>query len=204
MRIYDISIPIKPGMIVYPNNPEVMFVVQEGATTTHTEMSFGTHTGTHMDAPRHAFAEGQTVDKVPLEACFGAARVLDVSDAKDSVKISDLEKFDIQKRERILLKTSNSKRGFDEFYDDYVYLDGDAADYLVEKDISLVAIDYLSIKQRGGSDQRPHTSLLEKNIPIIEAVDLSRVGEGDYILSAFPLKLEGLDGSPLRAVLIKE
>ncbi len=204
MKFYDISISIKPGMVVYPNNPEVEFKIEKGATTTHTDLRMGTHTGTHMDAPGHAIEGAQTIDNVPLEACFGSVRVFDLSDLTESVKIEDIEKYDVKEGERILFKTSNSKRGFDEFYTDYVYLDGDCADYLAERKVSLVGIDYLSIKQKGSSDQRPHTSLLEKNIPIIEAIDLSGVEEGEYILSAFPLKLEGLDGSPLRAVLIKQ
>lgn len=204
VRMYDISIPIKEGMVVYPNNPDVKFSMHDGATTTHTEVTFGTHTGTHMDAPRHALQTGQTVDNVPLEACFGPVRVLDFSGVPESVTVSGLEKYNIQEGERLLFKTSNSTRGFNEFYEDYVYLDGDAADYLAEKKVALVGIDYLSIKKKGDSDQRAHTSLLSKNIPIIEAIDLSGVEEGEYTLAAFPLKLKDLDGSPLRAVLIQQ
>ena len=204
MKIFDISIDIKPGMIIYPNNPEVKFTLHQGQTTRHTDMSMGTHTGTHIDAPFHAVDGAPTIDQLDPEIFHGKVRVFDVSGCGAAVKISDIEKYNIQKGERVMFKTSNSARGFDTFYEDYIYLDGDAADYLAEIGVKLVAIDYLSIKQKGSPDTRPHDSLLSRNIPIIEAVNLKDVDEGEYILSALPLKLIGLDGSPCRAILIKE
>jgi arylformamidase len=205
-EIIDISIPIEPGMIVYPNNPEVIFEMEKGESSVHTKVSIGTHTGTHIDAPLHAVGISNTssIDELELDIFYGSARVLDLSTVTDSVRIEHLDKYDIQKGERILLKTNNSIRGFETFYNDYVYLDGDAADYLVQKDIKLCCIDYLSIKQKGSSDLRPHTSLLENNIAIIEAINLKDVEEGKYLISALPLRLKGLDGSPCRAILIKQ
>jgi arylformamidase len=109
----------------------------------------------------------------------------------------------IQTGERILLKTKNSIRGFKEFYNDYIYLDGNSADYLAELKVLLVGIDSLSIKKRGGADHRPHTSLLSKNIPIIEGLDLSSVAEGEYELFCLPLNFTDIEGGPARAVLIE-
>ncbi|MDO8590750.1 MAG: hypothetical protein Q7R65_02090 [bacterium] len=110
----------------------------------------------------------------------------------------------VKKAERILVKTRNSLRGFDKFYDDYIYLNGDAADYLAELGISLFGIDYFSVKQRGSKDQRPHTSLLSKNIPIIEGLDLSQVPAGNYTLVCLPLKFTGIEGGPARVILISD
>jgi len=67
----------------------------------------------------------------------------------------------------------------------------------------LVAIDYLSIKQRGGADNRPHTSLLENNIVIVEGVDLSKVEAGEYFLVCLPLKFTNIDGATSRALLLR-
>jgi arylformamidase len=205
-NIIDISIPIEPGMVVYPNNPEVKFDSEKSKTSMQTTLSFGTHTGTHIDAPLHAVGVSNTksIDELDLDIFYGPARVLDLSHVKDSVRIEHLEEYKVQEGERILLKTNNSLRGFENFYDDYVYLDGDAADYLTEKKIVLCGIDFLSIKQRGSSDHRPHTSLLGAGIAIIEAINLKDVEEGDYVVSALPLRLKGLDGSPCRAILIKK
>ena len=103
---------------------------------------------------------------------------------------------------RILVKTSNSDRGYEEFYEDFVALSGDCADWLAEKNIYLFGIDYLSIKKRGSADNRAHNSLLAKNIPIVEGLNLKEVTAGTYEIFCPPLKLTGVDGAPTRAVLI--
>jgi len=201
--IIDISLAIHKDMIVYPGNPAPRIEMTDGLTSTHSLLEFGTHTGTHIDAPRHIFKKGKGVEKIPLATFVGPCRVLDLTNTKECIKISDLEKFRIKKGERILVKTSNSKRGFKKFYDDYVYLDGDAADYLTKIGIVLFGIDYLSIKKRGGADNRPHTALLKKGIVIFEGLDFSNVTEGKYFFAGLPLKLGNIDGAPARAILVK-
>jgi arylformamidase len=154
------------------------------------------------------------LDKIPLEHFVGPCRVLDFSEREgESVTREMLEEKNISAQggsalggkteERILLKTRNSLRGFKEFYDDYVFLDGDAAEYLAGLGVILVGIDSLSIKKRGGADQRPHTALLSKNIPIIEGLDLSSIDEGEYELVCLPLNFTDIDGAPARAVLFE-
>lgn len=202
-KIIDISLAIEGGMITYPQNPEVVIERVQGETTTRSLVSFGTHTGTHVDAPRHSFAEGKGMSQIPLAKFMGPCRVLDCTKSKKCVTIEDLKKHSIKKGERILVKTSNSRRGFTTFYDDYVYLDGDAADYLTKIGITLFGIDSLSVKQRGGSDQRPHTSLLKKEIIIFEGLDLKKAPSGAYTFIGLPLKFGDIDGAPARAVLIK-
>ena len=101
------------------------------------------------------------------------------------------------------MKTQNSLRGFSEFREDSIYLDGDAAEYLAERGIILFGIDWLSVKKRGGGDARPHTSLLSVNIVIFEGLDLSGVEQGEYQFIGLPLKFTALDGAPSRAVLYK-
>ncbi|MFA6536252.1 MAG: cyclase family protein [Candidatus Paceibacterota bacterium] len=206
MKIIDISLPLNNQTVVYPGNVPLEISVHHEMPEHATHLSkivMGSHTGTHIDAPAHAVIGGVSLDQIPLTILIGPCRVLDFSEVKESVKIEDLKKFSPQKGERLLVKTSNSKRGFDKFYDDYIYLDGDAADYLVSLDISLFGIDYLSIKKRGGKDHRPHTSLLAKGIPIIEGIDLSKVEAGEYNLFCLPLKFTGIEGGPARAILTK-
>jgi len=110
----------------------------------------------------------------------------------------------IKINERILLKTKNSLIGFEKFYDDYIYLGGEGADFLASLDVLIVGIDSLSIKKRGSDDHRPHISLLKKNIPIIEGLDLSKVSEGEYDLICLPIKFIGTDASVTRAILIEK
>lgn len=200
-KLIDITIPIQNNMASYPKNPEVKIDSMSTGSSTISSLHLGSHTGTHVDAPAHVFEGAQTVDNIPLSALVGPCRVLDMTHCPESVGVVDLEKYNIQPNERILLKTTNSQRGYNEFYSDYVFLHGDAADYLAALNVSLVGIDYLSIKQRGSDDHRPHTSLLEKEIIIFEGLNLKDVDEGSYFLMALPLKLKDLDGAPARVVL---
>ncbi len=167
------------------------------------KITFGSHTGTHVDAPQHVIRGGESLDQIPLETFVGNCRVIDCTKDEVSVKRQTLENQNIQKGERILLKTTNSIRGFETFYDDYIFVSPEATEYLAEQQVLLVAIDYLSIKQRGSKDNSPHTNLLSKNIPIIEGVDLSKVETGEYFLTILPLKFMNIDGAPARAILMK-
>ncbi len=200
-KIIDISLPIHEGMITYPGNPEAHIKQHKGAMSVHSTIVFGSHTGTHIDAPSHVFEKGKTLDQIPLSQFIGPCRVLDFSQAKEAITAQDLKEHGIKKGERILAKTSNSRRGFRKFYDDYIYLDGDAADYLAKKGIAFFGIDSLSVKKRGSTDLRPHTALLKKNIPIIEGLNFKGVKQGRYYFIGLPLRFDKLDGSPMRAVL---
>ena len=206
-NIFDISLPIYAGMITYPGNlqPEIISFDRTASQQTKTsylsKITFGSHTGTHIDAPRHVFRNGKGLEVFLLEQLIGPCRVLDFSEVKERISVGDLEKEKIQKGERILAKTKNSRRGFKKFYDEFIYLDGDAAEFLVKKGITLFGIDALSVKKRGGEDHRPHTALLKQNIVILEGLDLSRIKPGKYFLIALPLRFQNIDGSPARVVL---
>lgn len=207
MKIIDISLKLNKDTPIYPDNIPLSVDVHHRMPEYSTHLSkitFGSHTGTHIDAPAHCIVDGATLDKIPLETFAGTCRVLDFSNEQnEAVTLEFLKNKNIQKGERILLKTQNSIRGFKEFYDDYVYLDGDGADYLAELGVALVGIDSLSIKKRGGADTRPHDSLLEKNIPIIEGLDLSEAEEKEYELFCLPLNFVDIEGAPARAILVE-
>lgn len=207
MKIFDISLPLDDKTIIYPGNPEMTIEPYKAVPEYPTNLSkitFGSHTGTHVDAPKHIDNEASGIDKVSLETCIGPCRVLDMTHLDEKIAIVDLEKENIHEGERILVKTQNSLRGFDEFKESSIYLDGDAADYLAEQGVILFGIDWLSVKKRGGEDTRPHTSLLSKNIVIFEGLDLSAVEPGEYQFIGLPLRFTDLDGAPARAVLIAE
>ena len=204
MKIFDISLPLDDKTLIYPGNPKMTIephrIVPEYPTNL-SMISFGSHTGTHVDAPKHVDNDAIGVDKINLETFIGPCRVLDMTGAEEKITIADLEAENIQQGERILVKTQNSLRGFDEFREDSIYLDGDAADYLAERGIILFGIDGLSVKKRGGEDVRPHTSLLSRNVVIFEGLDLSQVEPGKYQFIGLPLRFTDLDGAPARAVL---
>ncbi|MES2088220.1 MAG: cyclase family protein [Patescibacteria group bacterium] len=205
MKIFDISVPLNEKTVIYPGNVplEISMHHEMPAHTTHlSKIVMGSHTGTHVDAPSHAVAGASSLDQIPLGVFVGPCKVIDCTQSVGSVKTADLGKHSIVKGDRILIKTKNSARGFEKFYDDYVYLDGDAAEYLSHLEITLFGIDYFSVKQRGSKDQRPHTALLSHNIPIIEGIDLCQVPAGNYTLVCLPLKFTGIEGGPARVILV--
>jgi arylformamidase len=206
-RIYDISVPIRSGGLVYPGNPEIDIALQQaiakGASANVSTIRFGSHTGTHVDASRHFFDDGQPVDKIPLDRLIGPALLVGFSDDVRSVGAAELREHDIKDHKRILLRTRNSALlSRKEFVKDYTYLAPEGAQYLVDKGVELVGIDYLSIEQFHSGHHRTHRTLLERSVVIVEGLDLSAPPPGEYQFICFPLRIEGCDGAPARAVLI--
>jgi arylformamidase len=206
-RIYDISVPIRTGGLVYPGNPEIDIALQQavakGAGANVSTIRFGSHTGTHVDASRHFFDDGQTVDKIPLERLIGPALLLGFSDDVRSVGAAELRGQDIKGQTRILLRTRNSALlSQKDFVKDYTYLAPDGAQYLVDQGVELVGIDYLSIEQFHSGHHLTHRTLLERSVVIVEGLDLSVPPPGKCQFMCLPLRIEGCDGAPARAVLI--
>ena len=206
-RIYDISVPIRSGGLVYPGNPEIEITLQQavakGAGANVSFIRFGSHTGTHADAARHFFDDGQTVDTIPLERLIGPALLLSFPDDLRAVTAADLQKHDIKGHTRILLRTRNSALlSQKQFVPDYTYLAPDGAQYLVDNGVELVGIDYLSIEQFHSGHHKTHRTLLDRSVVILEGLDLSVPAPGEYELICLPLRIEGGDGAPARAVLI--
>jgi len=206
-RIYDISVPIRSGGLVYPGNPEIDISLQQavakGAGANVSAIRFGSHTGTHADAARHFFDDGQTVDKIPLERLIGPALLLSFGDDVQAVGAAELRTKAIKGQKRILLRTRNSAfLSQKEFVKDYTYLAPDGAQYLVDQGVELVGIDYLSIEQFHSGHHLTHRTLLERSVVIVEGLDLSAPPPGEYQFICLPLRIEGCDGAPARAVLI--
>ncbi|HUQ98992.1 MAG TPA: cyclase family protein [Gemmatimonadaceae bacterium] len=207
-QIIDISVPIRSGGLIYPGNPsievELQQAVAKGAGANVSFIRFGSHTGTHADAARHFFDDGQPVDQIPLERLIGRAIVFHFNDEVRSVGAAELKAFDLGSHTRVLLRTRNSPLLSEaEFVRDYTFLAPDGAEYLVSKGVELVGIDYLSIEQFHSGHHKTHRTLLAKAVVILEGLDLSRVSAGEYDLICLPLRLEGCDGAPARAVLVK-
>ena len=208
-RIYDISVPVRTGGLVYPGNPEIAIELQQavarGAGANVSTIQFGSHTGTHVDAARHFFDEGQPVDQIALDLLIGPAIVISFDDNVSAVTASDLEKHDLSGHSRVLLKTRNSSFiSAHDFHRDYTYLAPDGAEFLVSQGIKLVGIDYLSIEQFHSGHHKTHKTLLAQNIVIVEGLSFDGVKPGEYDFICLPLRLEGIDGAPARAVLIEK
>ena len=206
MEIFDISVPIRDGMLHYTGNPPVhvrrVSSLEDGDQVNVSELDMGAHSGTHVDAPDHFLAEGAGAEALPLEVLIGPAEVVDAGVATvalDLVTLRGLELLPPRGSERLLFKTRNSQLwGRDEFTRDFVRLDGEAAAYLVERGVKLLGIDYLSI-----GDADAHRILLSAGVVCVEGLDLRGIEPGSYELVCLPLKLVGSDGAPARAVLMR-
>jgi arylformamidase len=206
---YDISLPIKQEMSYLPIDPMPPKIyrfndAELGAKVTMTMLEIISHTGTHIDTPRHFIPGGSTVSDMALDATIGPARVLDIKDP-EKIKVAELKKHNIKKGERILCKTRNSPRVYEspKFDGDYVYLDADAAGYLAEKQITLFGLDYLTVGYIKDEESvvKTHRSLLSAGIYILEGCTLGHVPPGEYELLCLPLLMYKGDAGPSRAIL---
>ncbi len=205
MAVIDISVPIRSGMIVYEGDPGVRvsphLEIARGDPANVSMLSMGSHTGTHVDAPAH-FVEGAvTLDRVPLDTLVGPALVAAVR-AERLISAADLASVPLDGHTRLLLKTRNSSLyALDRFSRDYVALGLDAAQFLVERGIKLVGIDYLSIEAFSAQGHPVHKCLLGAGMIILEGLNLGDVEPGIYELLCLPIPVRGGDGAPCRAVL---
>ncbi len=206
---YDISVPLKQGMNYFPTDPVPPKIYRYhdralGARVTMSMLEIISHTGTHIDSPLHFIADGSTISDMPLDATIGPCRVIEIKD-REKIKVAELEKHKIKKGERLLFKTRNSPIVYesDKFVEDYVYLDGDAADYLAAKGIILFGLDNITIGYFKDPENlnRTHTTLLSAGIYIVENLALGGVPAGEYELICLPLLMWKGDAGPCRAIL---
>jgi arylformamidase len=202
----DVTVPIRHGMVHWPGNPEVRVdrhekATADGGVSRTSALSFGSHTGTHVDAPLHFGVSHVGVDALPIDALIGPARVVAIEECA-AIARADVEPLDVQPGERLLLKTRNSTRCWatDEFVADYVYVTPEAAAYLVERRVRTLGVDYLSVGGRVDG-AITHRVLLGAGVCVLEGLDLSAVAPGAYDLVALPLRIAGGDGAPARALL---
>lgn len=206
----DISYPIDKNMAIYPGNPpfdvKQYLSIENGDSANVMRISFGLHLGTHIDVPRHVFKDGKTLDEIPFDRMNGRAKVFDFR-RYGIITAEELSSKSIEKDDIVLLKSNNSERfAGKNVLDDYVTLDYAAAEYLVNKRIKMVYIDYMTIERprsRRVEGKSIHQTLLGNDVLIGEAVNLTDVEEGIYEVMCLPLNIIGADGCPVRVVVRK-
>jgi arylformamidase len=208
MKIYDVTFPISEKTPVYEGDPNVKIEAAssfaKGDHANVTALCLGAHTATHVDAPNHFIDGTRRVHELELEKLIGPARVVRIDDAVTAIEPEHLGS--LEGVERILFKTKNSafwntpENGFRK---DFTHISPAAARVLADGGLKLVGIDYLSVEKFGSDDFATHITLLEKEIVILEGLDLRAVSAGDYELICLPLKIisETGDGAPARTIL---
>lgn len=208
MKLHDVSVLVHNGIPTWPGDPKLSIQLASsiawGDVANVTRIEMGAHTGTHMDAPFHFVANGNGVDRLPLDILIGPCRVFDLSKETGHITRAVLEKCDFAGVTRALFKTRNSRHWANdhhEFDKQFAAMKADAAKFLVARGAKLVGVDYLSVEAFGSQEFPVHDTLLGAGVVIIEALNLSGVAAADYELIALPLKLKDADGAPARVVL---
>jgi arylformamidase len=204
-KLLDVSVPLTAGTPTYPGNPEFELHpvkrIAEGASSNVSRLSLGTHTGTHVDAPRHFFDDGAAVDALPLNLLLGRARVVDIP-RRGGIAADDLTQVGLREDIRVLFRTPNSALWNGEgFHADYTYLTADGAQYLVDQGVKVVGVDYLSVEQFKKPGAPAHRALLSAGVVIIEGLNLGEAEPGMYEMYCLPLRVAGGDGAPARVIL---
>ncbi|NTW72949.1 MAG: cyclase family protein [Eubacteriaceae bacterium] len=205
MKIYDVSMTIDEQMQVYKNLDEKRPIISitrdfRSSSAMESRISIDMHTGTHLDMPLHFIENGKSLDDLDLGDVVTPCKVFDMTYIKEGITQMDLEDKDIQEGDFILLKTANSST--DIFNFEFIYLTEDGAQFLMEKKIKGIGIDALGI-ERNQPEYGTHLTLLNADILIIEGLRLWDVPEGEYLLVAAPLKIRGVEGAPMRAILLE-
>ncbi len=202
----DISVTTRDGMVHWPGDPPVHIErvqdLSRGDSHSLSNLSLGSHSGTHVDAPAHFLKGAIAIDDMPPGVMLGPARVIEITDT-NSIKPEELAQHRLRRGQRILFKTRNSMlwHRTSEFVEDFVYLTPEAAKYLADRGVSVIGVDYLSVGGYHRDGSEVHRILLGAGIWIIEGLDLSAVEAGRYELACLPLKIENGDGAPARAAV---
>jgi len=204
MRYYDISLNLSTETVRWVSAPALELHerrrMHRGDPANASAVTMSVHSGTHLDAPFHFIADGAGIDSLPLEVFMGPA-VVHAVDTERYITEEHVNAIDLGGATRVLFKTRNSQLLRKPDYDpDFVAFSVEAARALVARGLRLVGLDYLSVAH--ADTQVPvHRAFLDHGVVLLEGVDLSEIAPGRYELICFPLKLQGLDGAPCRAVL---
>jgi arylformamidase len=205
MKLIDVSVPLDAKLPTYPSNTpftlEPVKRLSEGGSSNVSSLHLSAHTGTHVDAPRHFFDSGASVEALPLDMLIGRTRVIEVATRK-GITADDLSGFNLSEDLRLLIKTSNSRLwGSPEFHPDYIGIAESGAKHLVERGVKVVGVDYLSVEVFKTPGAPAHHLLLGAGTIVIEGLDLREVEPGIYDMLCLPLRVVGSDGAPARVVL---
>ena len=206
-RAIDVSVTLSERLSPWPGQEvwqfEPLLRIERGDVCNVSYFRVSCHAGTHVDAPWHFGMSPQTVESIPLDQMITPARLLDLTHVQSAITRADLE-GKIDGARAVLCKTRNSGvlESGAPFDTEFVYIAEDAANYLVERGVKTVGVDYLSVEGFHAPEPVTHRALLGHDVFIVEGLDFTKAAAGDYLFVVLPLKLQGGDGTPARAVLL--
>ena len=211
-KYYDLTFPFESDMF-YPRSIGPFKIEKY---TTHEKngsqvqiLTTSTHTGTHIDAPFHFYADGKTLSDIPLERFFGRAVVIDVpKPSYGIVSIQDIIDSNLEIKNNDMVFFNTHRGEYWEQHDqmsEFASLSEDLAKWLVEKRVNMVGIDASSVdianSQRTKDYTAPiHNTLLSNEVLILECLDLTKIPAGYYYAYVLPMALKNSDGAPTRVI----
>jgi kynurenine formamidase len=209
MKTIDLTHTISNEMPVYPGDepPRIKTVTAiETEGFRDSRIFLSSHTGTHVDAPAHILLNSSTLDRVPLDGFIGSGSVIDLTAVtKPEIHLTDLQshEFLFENSEFILLRTGWSRYwGQDRYFRGFPVLSGEAALWIRNFKLKGLGVDNPSVDKADTTDFPIHKTLLERMLIIENLTNVEKLPETGFIFSCFPLKLDGVDGSPVRAAAI--
>ena len=205
---YDITTLLGSECIDYPGDTPytrtMLCTIAEGAVYDLARLEMSAHSGTHLDAPAHFIAGGRTIDQFAVHEFILPAQVIRIGDPV-AVGPQEVSGFDISMGEALLFRTrsfAQVRSAPGAFSESHAYLSRGIADLCVERRVPLVGLDSISVDRYGDERYPVHRRLSEAGILILEGIDLAQVPEGKYTLICLPLKIQGGEASPVRAILL--
>ncbi len=205
MKIIDLTHTLSPDMPVYPGTAPPLF--KPGCTIeadgfAEKEITFYSHTGTHIDAPAHLLPGAPTLDQLPIDHFWGDALLLKVDQPLIEVQFLQAHEEMINQVDFLILETGWSRYwGTDRYFGDFPVLTPEAARWLTGRGLKGVGVDAISVDPMDTRDYAVHKALLGDNLVLVENLtNLAALTKATFRFSCLPLKIEQADGSPVRAV----
>lgn len=205
VKYYDLSTNISEELVAFPGDPQYkakeISSLEKGSKFHLSEIQLGNHTGTHIDFPSHIIKGGKTSNDYPIESLIGQGIIIDVPSNESSITKAFIEKQPILVNDFVFFKTSNSNLSKNaKFMNNYVYIEPEATEELLEKKVKIVGIDYISVDKYESEDLPVHKLLLSKDVLIVEGLELNNVPVGRCKIYIMPLKINKMDGLPARVI----
>ena len=202
-QLWDISPILSPTIPVWPGDTayqtEATWQIEGGCPVKVSKITMSTHTGAHCDAPSHYDKEGKSIAEVALDAYLGPCRVIHCLGSK-AVGVEHLQGKLDGVPPRVLLR-SYTKAPQEQWDENFCSVAHEAIELLARHGVKLVGIDTPSLDPQQSKTMDAHHAIRRNGMAILEGIVLDEIAEGDYELIALPLKMAGMDASPVRAVL---